>query len=400
MKSALAHILAGMALLNSSVPLLPAQDTQFAPGTAFGPDATAAAPLHAQSNVEVLSNLSSKASLTGNEVDQARNAMLAINNEARANPEYRKTQKCKTFLKLPAGLPPLVLDDACNKAAQEQAEYQASRQQLTHDNLNYGNDFGKRLAKHGIGGALEACGMSTSLASYPISWMKSETHHRPTWNLGGNEADAPYPVRKAGYGAAKGRDGKWYCTALWLPVDDKDKAALAAMAAMAATVPGGTPPGEGENLALGKDATQSSTLFNGEAKLAVNGNTSGRYDPDPAKTDITHTDAKPGSWWQVDLGKSCDIKSIYIYNRADMNWERLQNFYIMISEDAITENCKQSNSEKGTVVSGPHSFTTGDYQSLGLGVGLTRKCKGRYVRIFLDNGDMPLSLGEVQVLGK
>ena len=54
-----------------------------------------------------------------------------------------------------------------------------------------------------VGTAGEGAGGPASAFDYPESWMKSETHYRPWFNIGAD-------VRTVGLGAAKGRDGKWY----------------------------------------------------------------------------------------------------------------------------------------------------------------------------------------------
>jgi hypothetical protein len=172
--------------------------------------------LHSQEPIDLLKSIEKlNSSPNEQQMKQVRQAMLQLNNEARLNPEYRKLAGCKTALTISSGLTPLVLDKRLNAMAQEQAEYQASIQKVTHDNSNYGNDMGKRSRVHldqndqlpGVGTA-EACGGGT-LSSYPMSWMKSETHYRPTWNLDKQTVNA------VGFGAAKGNDGQWYVTAVW-----------------------------------------------------------------------------------------------------------------------------------------------------------------------------------------
>ncbi|MEM9919379.1 MAG: RICIN domain-containing protein [Bacteroidota bacterium] len=143
------------------------------------------------------------------------------------------------------------------------------------------------------------------------------------------------------------------------------------------------------NVAKGKKATQSTTAYNSPASIAVNGNTSGRYSRS-SSNDITHTKDANGSWWQVDLGAIYDIDKIVVWNRTDCCWERLQNFYVTAWAFPIQGNLKQ-----GFGTSGPHDFTSGSNPSMNIG----GEFIGRYIRIHLDNGTMPLSLGEVQVFG-
>ncbi len=171
--------------------------------------------LHTPELIATLAKLSDQQTLSADQLKTVRETMLKLNNEARANPDYRKKSGSTQDLNLPSNLSPLVLDDAANKAAQEQADYQARINTMTHDNRNY-SDFSARLAASGATGGLEACGVSSNLQDFPIGWMKSDTHYRPTWNI----VD---PVNRVGYGVAR-RGDRWYATAIWRQVDEKAKA--------------------------------------------------------------------------------------------------------------------------------------------------------------------------------
>ncbi|HAA50282.1 MAG TPA: hypothetical protein DCE43_11220 [Planctomycetaceae bacterium] len=72
----------------------------------------------------------------------------------------------------------------------------------------------------------------------------------------------------------------------------------------------GTP----NNLALKKSARQSSTAYDGPAKLAVDGNTDGQYF---ASKSTTHTESQDTPWWEVDLGTDVPVSLIRIHNRTD-----------------------------------------------------------------------------------
>ena len=67
-------------------------------------------------------------------------------------------------------------------------------------------------------------------------------------------------------------------------------------------------------VALNKPATQSSTDYDGPARLAVDGNTDGHYFN--AKS-TTHTARDDSPWWQVDLLEEFSIDRIVIWNRND-----------------------------------------------------------------------------------
>ncbi len=69
----------------------------------------------------------------------------------------------------------------------------------------------------------------------------------------------------------------------------------------------------GENIAKGAKATQSSTDYDGQAERALDGNTSGKY----TDNSTTHTAISTDPWWEVDLGKDVSIDRIIVWNRTD-----------------------------------------------------------------------------------
>lgn len=78
--------------------------------------------------------------------------------------------------------------------------------------------------------------------------------------------------------------------------------------------------GERTNLALSGTARHSSEYSSGPAKLAIDGNTDGRYHE--AKS-TTHTSGKEnGPWWEVDLGLACDVQEIVLWNRTDGDYQQ------------------------------------------------------------------------------
>ncbi|HEV3002873.1 MAG TPA: DUF1549 domain-containing protein, partial [Pirellulales bacterium] len=87
----------------------------------------------------------------------------------------------------------------------------------------------------------------------------------------------------------------------------------------------------GENVASGGEATQSSTAFDGAARLAIDGNTDGRYFE--AKS-TTHTEASENPWWEVDLKAQVGIERIVVWNRTDPSTEdRLSNFRLLVLDE-------------------------------------------------------------------
>ncbi|HEV3197325.1 MAG TPA: discoidin domain-containing protein [Bryobacteraceae bacterium] len=93
-------------------------------------------------------------------------------------------------------------------------------------------------------------------------------------------------------------------------------------------------PGGGSNdLALGKTATQSSTLpgyasASAVAASAVDGNPDGNF----FDGSVTATSLDPNPWWQVDLGASASVSSVVVWNRTDCCVSRLNDYWVFISD--------------------------------------------------------------------
>ncbi|VLM68956.1 topology modulation protein [Streptococcus pneumoniae] len=88
-----------------------------------------------------------------------------------------------------------------------------------------------------------------------------------------------------------------------------------------------------ENIASGKQVTQSSTAFGGDARRAVDGKVDGNY----GHNSVTHTNFQSKPWWQVDLAKEETIRQINIYNRTDTAQDRLANFDVIILDSSGKE---------------------------------------------------------------
>jgi hypothetical protein len=143
-------------------------------------------------------------------------------------------------------------------------------------------------------------------------------------------------------------------------------------------------------VAIGKSATQSSTLNNDPTNLgpqkAIDGVTNGNYNVATG----THTNSDANAWWQVDLGSSQPIENISLFNRTDCCPDRLTNFYVLVSDDPFTStNLATTIAQAG--VSAYHYFNQSPAQST-----ITINRTGRYVRVQL-TGTNYLSLAEVQV---
>lgn len=142
------------------------------------------------------------------------------------------------------------------------------------------------------------------------------------------------------------------------------------------------------NIASGKNTSQSSTYTDASAERAVDGNTDGDYSQDS----VTHTLKESVPWWQVDLGASCLIESIQLWNRTDCCSDRLDNFYIFVSKTPFTS--KSPTTTAGQ--SGVWSVHMLEAPLPNLAVPVDHV--GRYVRIQLAKRSS-LSLAEVQVFG-
>jgi hypothetical protein len=129
------------------------------------------------------------------------------------------------------------------------------------------------------------------------------------------------------------------------------------------------------NLALGKPATQSSTIEPQEdASRAVDGNTDGTY----SGSSISHTQNDPQAWWQVDLQSPRAIGNVVLFNRTDCCSDRLSNFNLMVSSDGV-------------------NWTSFPHPGVAPGqVTFPVNRTGRFVRVQL-NGTNYLALAEVQV---
>ncbi|QCW99408.1 carbohydrate-binding protein [Aggregatimonas sangjinii] len=141
-----------------------------------------------------------------------------------------------------------------------------------------------------------------------------------------------------------------------------------------------TPQGSGgscsTNLAIGKNAEQSTTAYGGSAARAIDGNTSGVW----SQSSVTHTSSSYRPWWQVQLGSDYNIGDIKIWNRTDCCTGRLNNF------DVFVYNSVGTLVHKSTITATPSPSVTVR----------TGGVRGSRVRIKL-KGTNALSLAEVQV---
>jgi hypothetical protein len=136
------------------------------------------------------------------------------------------------------------------------------------------------------------------------------------------------------------------------------------------------------NLALGRPATQSSTYGGSTAGYAVDGR----------KDTFSHTEYDFQAWWQVDLGAVLQLTSINVWNRTDCCFERLADFYVLVSDVPF------SSTNLGTTLAQPGVSA---YYTPGVGASLTTitvNRTGRYVRVQLSGSNF-LHMAEVEVFG-
>jgi hypothetical protein len=141
------------------------------------------------------------------------------------------------------------------------------------------------------------------------------------------------------------------------------------------------------NFALGKPATQSSTLYT-TAAAAVDGNRDGNF----GSTSVTHTNHTFQPWWQVDLGTSQSLSTVRLWNRTDCCGERLSNFYVLVSDQPFVSTDLNTTINQAGV---SNYFTAGQ---AGTTTSINANRTGRYVRVQLA-GTNALSLAEVEVSG-
>lgn len=141
----------------------------------------------------------------------------------------------------------------------------------------------------------------------------------------------------------------------------------------------GNRPVETENIARGKQASQSSTAYGGAATRAVDGN----VDSDYGHHSVTHTNFEDNAWWQVDLGKTENVGKVKLYNRGDGDVaNRLSNFDVVLLNEAKQEVARQHFDSLNGKTELEVFFTAKD---------------ARYVKVELKTKNTPLSLAEVEV---
>ncbi len=141
-----------------------------------------------------------------------------------------------------------------------------------------------------------------------------------------------------------------------------------------------------ENIAMLKPTKQSSTCSGGSSSRAVDGNASTNW----SDGSITHTCDTSTPWWEVDLENVNSIRQINIYNREDCCSNRLNNFYVFISEFPFVSR------DTADLKLDPNVTTTFINEIPSPLVSIDLSVEGRYVMIQLTDGRI-LSLAEVEI---
>ncbi|XP_070545135.1 pentraxin fusion protein-like isoform X1 [Ptychodera flava] len=142
---------------------------------------------------------------------------------------------------------------------------------------------------------------------------------------------------------------------------------------------------ENENLALNKEASQSSTYEIGEASKAVDGM---KNNNDYHAGSCSHTDHQYNAWWKVDLDQMYLITRIDITNREDCCGERLKGAVVRVGKEmTITHNrmCGAALT-LNQVYPNPVTVDCGGWT-------------GRFVSVQLEGYNTSLTLCEVEVYG-
>ncbi len=198
-----------------------------------------------------------------------------------------------------------------------------------------------------------------------------------TWSS--HQTAAPNPSTTIAAGGAQGRY-------LRIQLTGTDYLSLAEVQVFGTSAPAP------QNLALGKSATQSSTLPgypSATAGSAVDGNPDGNF----FDGSITATNPDGNAWWQVDLGASASINSIVVWNRVDCCGSRLGDFWVFVSDTPFLPTDTPASLQSRTGTWSSHQ-TAAPNPSTSIAAG----AQGRYVRVQLTSPNY-LSLAEVQVFG-
>jgi hypothetical protein len=151
----------------------------------------------------------------------------------------------------------------------------------------------------------------------------------------------------------------------------------------------------GSNYLPFQGATQDSTLRNySGADRAIDGYFDGYWQNNDTNS-VTHSRTNNNSFWQGDLGSSQEISEVYLFNRQDCCMERLNNFYVLISDMPFEPGANLDSARRNANAEVSVTTQVGRYEpgKVSFDAGTT----GQYVQVFLPKGY--LSLAEVEARG-
>ncbi|XP_056122174.1 fucolectin-5-like [Rhinichthys klamathensis goyatoka] len=146
----------------------------------------------------------------------------------------------------------------------------------------------------------------------------------------------------------------------------------------------GYPAPDGENVALGGVATQSSVHSYNFASNAIDGNRNGVY----SRGSCSCTSAEVNPWWRLNLLKRHKVFSVVITNTLDSVPTRLNGAEIRIGNSL--DNNGNDNPRCATISSIPPGFST-SFDCDGM--------EGRYINVVIPGRTEYLTLCEVEVYG-
>ncbi len=144
-----------------------------------------------------------------------------------------------------------------------------------------------------------------------------------------------------------------------------------------------------QNIALNQSTSQSSIAQNGFSSLAVDGNMDGDF---WTGNSVALTGWNNEAWWQVDLGEESNINEIRIWNREDCCYDKLSNFYVLVSNNPFSSTDLDATLNQANVWSYFQSSTVGRPTTIPINQ------QGRYIRLQAIDGRF-LGIAEVEVMG-
>ncbi len=146
------------------------------------------------------------------------------------------------------------------------------------------------------------------------------------------------------------------------------------------------------NLAPAGTATQSSTGYGGDPERAIDGNTSGVY----SDNSVTHTNSGANEYWEIELAELSELDEVRLFNRTDSCCtNRLADFSVFASVDPFVSGNLATTQAQSGVVEFPFNGIAGSQETFNL-----NGVAAQYLRVQLRGPNGPLSLAEVEIMGR